>query len=389
MKGPLGGHETSPEPRGFPIWVVPEFLGRVNHHCLHPDQSIADYRVLVRKRQAARALAAHRLYLDTNHWTHLRDAALGRAREPMYRELLGLLEGLVDSGRLVVVFSDQLVDEVCHQADPVSRYATAALIDHLTAGITLIGFHDRKFIEIRRWVASLTGDHSPVPLDEVWTTVPHVYKLMDFELEHPDKTFVTAFLKAVEDLAHLYGMRGMIRTLEIDTSGVEGWRNHASELSLRKTTVWRDQGTFTEIFEEEALSYFDRVLDGASPEVMNALQTLPHAHGLEGPALITNTKKAFLACEQLGLKPDSLPTLRVLVGGNSRIRAEQSRKFKPGDGPDLFHAAGGVPYCNTFVTDRSLQHLLTTNPTDLAALYGSTVISSVTDAIDYLSRLAA
>jgi hypothetical protein len=124
-------------------------------------------------------------------------------------------------------------------------------------------------------------------------------------------------------------------------------------------------------------------------EVLNDLRRLPHGSELKGPEIITNTQKAFLASEELGLTPNSLPTLRILAGGNSRIRAEQGRKFKQGDGADLFHAASAIPYCDTFLTDRSLHHLLTTAPTDYAVLYGAKVLSSVTEAIEHLSQLVA
>lgn len=379
--------ELAKELRDFPFGPFPEFLERFHYHQAHPEISVAEYRQVVQGRQADRALRAHRLYLDTNHWTHLRDAALGRPRVPEYRPLLELLRRLVETGTVIVVLSDQLIDEVCHQADPLSREATAELIDSLTQGATIIGFQDRKFIEIRAWVAALVVGGSPIPLDRVWTTVMHVYKELDFRPAYPDMKLADAFMKTIEDFCHRHGMRGIIGMLKSDTSGVAGWRRYADDLTRLKSTDWKDQGSFSDVFVEEALAYLDKVLANSPQEVVSDLQRLPHGASLQRADLVVNTKTAFLACEQLGLLPTSLPTLRVLAGANSRMRAEHGRRFKPGDGADVFHAAAAVPYCNAFLTDRSLRHLLSTEPTNFAGLFGTTVISSPVEAIQYLSRL--
>jgi hypothetical protein len=373
----------------FPFGSSPEFLDSLEYHRAHPGTSVAEYRSLVRSRLAARALSRHRLYIDTSHWTHLRDAYLGRARDPQYIELLRLLESLVEANRLIVPLSDQLVEETCHQADPQTRRATAEIIDRLTGGVTLLGWKTRKLQEVRHWVSSLLEGHSAVPLDSVWVTVYHAFGILDFKPTFPDQELVAAFLKSAEDLASRVGLRVVIDNLGHSAGAVMGRRNLADELTGYKATIWSNQRSFKEIFQEEALSYLDRVLTDVSPEVLEELKRLPHGKELEGSWIVGNVKRAFLACEQLELHPNSLPGLRIIAGGHSRIRADQGRKFKPGDGADLFHAAAALPYCNAFLTDRSMRHLLTTPPTDFAGLYGCTVLSTPAEAAQYLTCLAA
>jgi len=297
---------------------------------------------------------------------------------------------LVEASTLVVPFSDQLVEETCHQGDPQTRRATAEIIDRLTRGVTLIGWETRKVQEVRHWVGALLEGQPAVPLDSVWATVYNAFGLLDWEISHPDKAFAAAFLKAVEDLVDQVGFRGMIDKLGHNAKAVVGGRDLADKLTGYKSTIWSNQGSFEEIFREEALSYFDSVLTDLPAEVIEEFKRLPHGKDLdEGPRIVANVKRAFLACEQLELHPTSLPGLRIIAGGHSRIRSDQGRGFKPGDGADLFHAAAAIPYCNAFLTDRSMRHLLTTPPTDLAGLYGCTVLATVDEAIQHLTCLGA
>jgi hypothetical protein len=301
--------------------------------------------------------------------------------------MLDLLDELVDASIVVVPFSDQLAKEICHQADPQTRRATAEVIDRLTTGVTILGWRKRKVQEIFHWVAALLEVQSPVPLDGVWASLYEAFGLLDFEPTWPDKELAAAFLKAVEDLADHVGFRGIVDRFVYDSTIVEGWRALADELTGYKSTIWNAQGTFDEIFQEEALAYLDRALADPTPELLETLRRLPHGKDLEGKWIIANAKRAFIACENLALHPTSLPSLRVIAGGHSRIRFDRNRRFKPGDGADLFHAATAIPYCNVFITDRSMRHLLTTPPTDFTKLYGCAILGSVDEAVQYLREV--
>lgn len=377
-----------PQFEGFPFGSFPEFLDLLEYHRAHPEMSVDEHRRLARSRLAVRALSSHRLYIDTSHWTHLRDVYLGRARDPRYVDLLRLLESLVDASTLVVPFSDQLVEETCHQADPITRRATAEVIDRLTGGVTVLGWRKRNLQEIRQWIRALLEGDSAVLRDSVWATVVDAFGLLDFELSFPDEALVSAFLKAAYDLADRIGFRGVIDKLGHNPRVVMSWRDLADELTGYKSNIWSNQRNFDEIFRDEALSYFDRVLTNLPPEVLEELKRLPGGKDLEGPSIIANVARVFFVCDQLGLHSTSVPGLRIIAGGNSRIRADQGRKFKPGDSADLFHAAAALPYCDAFLTDSSMCHLLTTPPTDLAGLYGCTVLRTPADAIEHLMRLA-
>src|SRR5687768_6366976 len=109
--------ESTPIKR-FPFGDLPSFVAAVNHHLSHPDVTLEQYRQQIRARLAAKCLSAQRLYIDIAHWTHLRDASMGKPRDDRYVELLKVIEQLVEAAAIVVPLSDQIAEETCHQADP-------------------------------------------------------------------------------------------------------------------------------------------------------------------------------------------------------------------------------------------------------------------------------
>jgi len=378
-----------PDANLFPFGSSPEFVGALKYHLAHPEVTLAEHRAQVRKSIVARAMGSYRLYIDTNHWTHLRDAHLNRARDPRYVDLYDLLKKLVDDSKIVVPFSDQLFEETCHQADSATRRATAEVADRLTRGVAIVRWERRNIEEVLQWVRALLSGGIAVPVEESWASLYDAFGLHELELSRSDEAFAQAFMKAVEDLAERIGCCGIMEFGTYKSGAAENWANLADELTGHKSTTWRDQGHFSEVFEEEALSYLDKVLVNLDSDVVSELKRLPHGHSLDGPLVVANVKRAFLACEQLSLQPKAIPGLRIIAGGHARIRTEGDRKFKRGDTADLFHAAAALPYCDAFVTDRSLCHMLTTQPSDLATLYGCAVFSSPEEVADHLARLFA
>jgi hypothetical protein len=53
-----------------------------------------------------------------------------------------------------------------------------------------------------------------------------------------------------------------------------------------------------------------------------------------------------------------LPTINIQAGIHGAIRWDKQRKYNPNDWLDILHAAAGMPYCDVFLTERSLASLL-------------------------------
>ena len=110
------------------------------------------------------------VYLDTNHWVSLRDAASGRSRSASDAAALARLRELSGGHEIVIPASDNLVEEVLFQSDSETRLRTAELIDELTRGIALVGFVHRAGYEADSWITRTVGlDPEVEPNEIVWT----------------------------------------------------------------------------------------------------------------------------------------------------------------------------------------------------------------------------
>lgn len=379
--------------KGLSEKLAIHMASRLDYHIRTPELSAENYRLAMLRERAYRALSAPRLYIDTNHWVHLRDVTLGHPRSEVDCQLLRLLRRLCADRLLIVPLSCHLVEELCYQADLVTRRATASLMDELSDGVTLSGFRERTIPELLCWIHAMEGSSQPLPTLGVWTTVPDIFPdIFDTflgSLNDADPEIQAASAKAYEDTADKIRLLDLIDELGSIPHNRTLLSAFAAELTGYKTTIWSGKASLAEAFVNEALGYLDKVLYFLEGDLAMELKRLPLAKSLEGPELIKNAKCAFLAANELGRLPTALPGLRIIAGCNAALRVDLPRKFKQGDPADLQHAAVALPYCTAFLTDGPLCHLLRSPPQSLATLYDCEVFATAEDAIRYLESLVA
>jgi hypothetical protein len=105
------------------------------------------------------------IYLDTNHWVHLRDVKLNSPNERVgYREILGLLDALIEKKRILCPISYPLFLELMNmrQADGATRLATARLMDFYSNGVCILDDSELNRMELRRLILRvIVGDKAP------------------------------------------------------------------------------------------------------------------------------------------------------------------------------------------------------------------------------------
>jgi len=366
-------------------------VARFDHHRSHGGAAAEQYRLAKRLQRAQYSLSRPRLYIDTNHWIRLRDVLLGRPRGAADTRLLELLRTITRGRLLTVPLSSHLIQELCYQTDLTTLRATAALMDELSQGVTLAGFRDRTVLELLHWIRAIAERGAPLPVLLVWTTVPNIFQLQFADIGNQDPHLRNSFSNAYEDVAESIRLSDLIGRLAAVTHGADRQLeiDLAVELTRHKETIWATQGGLASVFQEEAVGYLEKVLPYLDGPTSDELRKLPGAAELEGEALVRNAKIAFLAANDLKLAKTALPGLRIMAGCNALIRCDTRRRFKQGDQVDLQHAAAALPYCTAYLTDRPMQHLLTSSPYSLAALYDCEVLSTAEEAIRHLNCLVA
>ncbi|MGO8767063.1 MAG: hypothetical protein ACLQSR_18260 [Limisphaerales bacterium] len=107
----------------------------------HQNQSDVSHSIYRREKHLAlqKELQGRTLiYLDTNHWVHLRDVKLNSQNERVgYREILGLLDALIEKKRILCPISYPLFLELMNMrhVDGATRLATARLMDFYSDGV--------------------------------------------------------------------------------------------------------------------------------------------------------------------------------------------------------------------------------------------------------------
>jgi hypothetical protein len=332
-------------------------------------------------------LSSVRIYLDTNHWIGLRQAHRGKGNNPNYLRLLQLLRQLTEARIATIPVSDQLITELCHQADLNARRITATIIDELSDGVTLVGFYRRSEVEMIEWTNASRRGGSSLPLLTVWTGLPSALSSYELPLDGIDP-LSAAFAKAAEDISdelRLYALPSL-DALTFDAADGQAF---ALRLTANKESGSHRVRRFQEVFQQEADEYFTTMIPRMPWEVIAELEKLVDDQKAPGADLASRVRAVFWMQHRTGSHPQSLPGLRIIAGCASRIIAEPGRRFKDGDQGDIFHACAALPYCDVFLTDAATRHLVTTSPNNLASLYGCTVLADPGEAVDHLQRLVA
>lgn len=366
----------------------------IDAHRAHPE---VDLRRHSRNRQIelARSLQARRaIYLDLKFWIGLRDAeATNHAPHP-YRDLLAALRQTVAEGHAFCPISDSCFLEVFKQSDPATRRKTAALIDELSLGVTIIPFELRVGTEIAHLLHAARTPERAHPLDQlVWTKLSYTLDYFSPPVGMFDKHIGRAIEKAFFD--HMW----TIPLVEIeqcigDAMSTKDPGHHerlARTLNQGVAEHASDIKSFKQAYEHELIGVMDlyagRAVDILCDIAPPAMGPRPaedtdeyrnierHCLGLLVAAMGTDRGKA------------TLRTLHIEASIHAAVRWNKGQKFKANDFFDHQHAAAAVGYCDAFFTERSLANVLSRSDLALDKLYNCTVVSTPEAALLHIQAL--
>lgn len=353
-----------------------------------PTQHIQQTNLVLGKRVCEK----YRIYLDTNYWIYLRDAAMGRPSKEVHLLLLNKLSKLAQDSRIICPVSDILLSELLTQSDAKTRTATVGLMDLLSEGITIASFPERIKSEILYWIQSHTlNEESLHPVGQlIWTRTSHflghVFPTEHGQSQEDEKAVQKAFFDAM-------GSMSLTEVLE-----TIGHNNIASLEKPPQVFVNLNEGKFNNLvpgksFDDLLLDEVRGCVDACWPHFLEVFAYLyqtktgmkPVAENEDEIHIMTsNLIVAALKNEKMGTY---LPTLRILAGTHAAVRWDSKRKYKSGDWMDFKHAAIALPYFNAFFTDHSLAALLCNSPLEYDRLYNMRIISKEEDALSLIEKL--
>jgi hypothetical protein len=362
-------------------------------HLRTPEISLATYQRIAMAEHAHKVRSRSRVYLDTFYWVKLRDVERGTSNDALASRLLSLLRHGRSRGKIVCPLSYSVVEELFGQSDLDSRVATAKLMDELSGAVCLQPPHHLFQFELESFLLNTLSIECPAPFDSAWTNVAFFVGTPTPQIDWLEPHQLLAMQKAFYDcsngmtVAELAAIWAKSKTY---AKQKERWQSTAETINREKGKPENHLKTFAEYYQSEIWG----ILDADRHLLREVVISLGQATGCvatpsaeAGAAVGDLLRRAIGNLVQAKKVTSQLPQLHISASLHAATRFDRSRKIKRTDFEDFRHARSAIPYCNAFITERSLSHLLTHAPLNLHNEFECQVIGNMGDAVQYLEKL--
>lgn len=335
-----------------------------------------------------------KVYLDTKFWLLFREVRLGRNTDPDLISLLARLEELVAAKAAICPLSTEIFREVFLQSDIRTLTATVELIDQLSQGVCLLEHEQRVHTEAFHFVRQTTlGSDALHPLENmVWTRAAYVLGKVAPTLDTVDAATQLAIQKAFFDQMWALSLTDILDQLsESAASWSPTMPDTSQQLNDGKFASVGDYNSFKQLLLIELRGVLDCYRD-AFANIMhqiydhdtgNAVTDDQKAADPSGVAIANIIYEYF----RQGKIIREVPTIRVAASLHAGVRWDANRKYKANDSADIRHACAAVPYCDFFLTERSLCHLVADKNLQFDAIFPCKAYSDAATAREALAQI--
>jgi len=342
------------------------FVDTLEKHRKQPHISLMEYTQGLRLQLGKEIKNIKKIYLDTNYWIELCDAALCRSRKDNFINLLELLRKTVKSGKIICPISDENFYEILLQSDPTTLIASIKIIDELSRGVALLSTEERTQFEILYFIRSTTRVKEAVyqPDEFIWSKVSFIYGTQHPYLPHLSSEEQLIMQKAFFDQMWSMSISDMIDVMGIDKiATMPKYTDISVRLNRDKVKYAHENRSFKQLFLseiagvvdlhkplfEEAMIYLFEKEYGYKPILEEITKT-------DAGKSIANAIYNLFERNKLGAY---FPSLIIGAGLYAAVRQDIQRKLAPNDMSDFRHAQAALPYFDYFFTDNSLRDLIT------------------------------
>lgn len=328
------------------------------------------------------------------YWIYVLDALIRKPQKSIHADIAQLLVWLVESGQVTCPAHYTVFCEVLKQGNRTRRQDMARLVDHLSGGVAIQP--PKTLLEaelLHMWTVLTKGADTVYPLEQiVWLPVANICGEMIPVCPALDEKTNAALQKSHYDLMSVMTLEAMVDALgSVERVPVFEDDSFSDRLTQQAAEHRHEYHTFGEVFMHEVAGLLDLI----RPEIESMLKHIHlrdtgHTQGQEDP-------KAVATCTQLAINAiyalfkhrkigKQFPSAHIGSSIHAAMRYMQ-RPFKPGDLHDHFHAQAALPYCNVFLTERSLGTLLTCKHLQLDKEYRCRVLWDEEDVMKELRTI--
>jgi hypothetical protein len=307
------------------------------------------------------------VYLDVCHWINLRHVWLQSAKAlPLYEKIVDRLKFLAEEQVVLCPLSAPIFEELMKQSDPLSRAATANLMETFSRGVCVRSFKE-AFCE--QWRAYSSGEVNPETkvsglIEKVGCWLPENVLKRVFWSPETERLWdnVSVDLRwnlTVDDYQRLVAL-GETAMVE-EPPFLTKWRALPAEQRLKKTP-----------FPELLKSCRKDVFEAYSKDLFGV-----ESHG-------SANQSADLIIE--GTDYGRMPCCEI-VAGMCAAQVHRGGRIRENDVFDFIHAAAGIPSCHAYFCDRPMEYLLRNKPLQIDIHFDATIRSRPEDLLGFLESI--
>lgn len=363
----------------------------ISRHRETPHVSLAAYVKQKTVELGAAISAIPKVYLDKRFWILLRDAQIGRKERQSVKVLLRELLRAADEGEVLCPISDSIFLELMKQRHAETRRKTAALIDRLSRGVTLVPFEQRVAQEIVGiFVMYGAYEKDSYRVDElVWSKLSYVLGVVHPVSGQFEPADELALQKAFFDCMWEIDLVEILDQLqEKDIARPQTFNDTPRKLNELNEKYRGHVRSFRQVYLDEfrgGLSLFMHIprlwlqeiyerSTGSEPSVGDR-EKAKHEEELYSffGELITKHEVALM-----------MPTLHILSLCHAAVRWDQRRKLTGNDLYDFNHSAAGISYCDALFTEKPLKSMLEQRHLSIDRDFQCHVISDIDEAVRWI-----
>jgi hypothetical protein len=342
----------------------------------------------VRRRQldlAASLAGRVAIYLDTRFWIDLRRADEDGGSSSRARPLLAALRVAVGSGRAFCPISASTFIELLKHSDADVRRRTAALVDELSLGVSILALDELLDAEVR-WFADDPGDSPLDPVREpVWTKLAYALGTISPEIEGMGARELLAFQVVGFDAIWRTTLEEVVVGLGEPTS--PNFDEAAERMTRDSAAHVHEIPTFDAAYRAELspmATMGGRFLARHLREKATAAGVVTPDRDDGSLEICRNVIGNALVLDK---GRQSLRSAHIRASLHAIIRHNRARRFRANDIFDIEHAVGGIGYGRAFFTEKSMCAAATQPPLSLDRLYDCFVTSDVEAATRFVMNL--
>jgi hypothetical protein len=304
------------------------------------------------------------VYLDVCHWINLLNVWLQNTKAlPIYEKVVQQLKSLAEEGALICPLSASTLQELMKQSDPLSRAATANLIESFSRGICLRSFKDTL---CEQWKVYTSRGSKPSN-----AYVGYVAKI-GFWL--PEAIMRSLFWEPSIDSIWKHVLVDLRWNVTVDdyqrlVSLGEAVTEESPPFAAKWHGLPAPQRTSKWTFAELQHACRKDVLEAYSGDLADSS---PEGQAIEYMVRATDYSRVP-ACE--------------IVAGMCAVQVHRGSRVRENDVLDFIHAATGIPACRAYFCNRPMEHLLRNMPLQIENYFNATIRSRPEDLLAFLGSL--